>query len=151
MDRIEHAIERKKRSNEMFAVFFIDLDHFKEINDSLGHSSGDTLLIETAKRMKKIIRRGDTLSRFGGDEFVLIIENGTQEDYFGKIAGKIQHLFDEPFLINGNEIKNTCSIGVSIFPQDGENVEMLLNHADAAMYASKKNGRHQFQFFTQQP
>ncbi|DAB29200.1 MAG TPA: hypothetical protein CFH84_10790 [Sulfurimonas sp. UBA12504] len=151
MDRIEHAIERKKRTDEMFAVLFIDLDHFKEINDSLGHVNGDRLLIEAAKRMKKVIRKGDTLSRFGGDEFVLVIENGTQEDYFGKIANKIQHLFDDSFLINGHEIKNTCSIGVSIFPQDGENAEMLLNHADAAMYASKNNGRHQFQFFTQQP
>ncbi|MDD5051635.1 MAG: diguanylate cyclase [Sulfuricurvum sp.] len=149
MDRLEQSIERKKRTNEMFAVFFIDLDHFKEINDSLGHASGDKLLMEAANRMKNMIRKGDTLSRFGGDEFVLIIENGAHGDYFGKIAEKIQRLFDEAFIINNQKIYSACSIGISIFPQDGEDAEGLINNADSAMYKSKNSGRHQFQFFAQ--
>jgi diguanylate cyclase (GGDEF)-like protein len=149
MDRLEQAIERKKRSKETFAVFFIDLDHFKEINDSLGHASGDFVLIEAAKRMKKVIRKGDTLARFGGDEFILVIENGTHGDYFGKIAEKIQRLFEKPFRLNGHDIITTCSIGISMFPQDGEKIEVLLNNADSAMYASKSSGGDQFQFFAQ--
>ena len=148
MDRIEQAIQHKSRSNEMFGLFFIDLDHFKDINDLLGHSNGDTLLIEVAKRMKKAIRKGDTLSRLGGDEFVLIIENGMDSSYFSKIANKIQQLFQEPFMINEHKIMSTCSIGISLFPQDGKNAELLLHNADTAMYASKSGGRNQFQFFT---
>ncbi len=147
MDRIEQAIERKSRSKETFGVFFIDLDHFKEINDSLGHSSGDALLIEVAKRMQQVIRKEDTLSRFGGDEFVLIIEDGFTIEHFSKIAEKIQKLFEEPFLINTHKVISSCSIGISLFPQDGVNAELLLSNADVAMYASKNAGRHRFQFF----
>lgn len=149
MDRIEQAIQRKSRSEEMFGVFFIDLDHFKDVNDLFGHINGDKLLIEVAKRMKKVIRKGDTLSRLGGDEFILIIENGTNSVYFSKIAKKIQQLFEEPFSINEEKIMSTCSIGISLFPQDGDNAELLLRNADAAMYAAKSGGRNQFQFFTQ--
>lgn len=148
MDRIEQAIQRKSRSEEMFGLFFIDLDHFKDVNDSLGHSGGDTLLIEVAKRMQKVIRKGDTLSRLGGDEFVLIIENGVENTYFSKIANKIQELFEEPFIINEQKIMSTCSIGISLFPEDGEDAELLLRNADAAMYTAKSSGRNQFQFFT---
>lgn len=147
MDRIEQAIQHKSRSKEMFGLFFIDLDHFKDVNDLLGHSNGDALLIEVANRMKKAIRKGDTLSRLGGDEFVLIIENGMDSSYFGKVASKIQELFQEPFIINEHTIMSTCSIGISIFPQDGKNAELLLRNADAAMYESKSAGRNQFQFF----
>lgn len=147
MDRIEQTIKRKSRTKESFGVFFIDLDHFKEINDSLGHSSGDILLIEAANRMQKVIRKGDTLSRFGGDEFVIIIENGINTAHFSKIAEKIQQLFKEPFIINGKKIMSGCSIGISLFPQDGEEAELLFSNADKAMYASKNGGRRQFRFF----
>lgn len=147
MDRIEQAIERKKRLGEMFGVFFMDLDHFKEVNDSLGHSAGDQLLVEVTERMKTVIRKGDTLARFGGDEFVLIIENNADIKHFIKIAEKIQKLFHKPFVINEHNITSACSIGISLFPQDGENAERLLSNADTAMYISKNSGRHQFQFF----
>jgi diguanylate cyclase (GGDEF)-like protein len=147
MDRIEQAIERKSRSKETFAIFFMDLDHFKEVNDSLGHSAGDRLLVEVTTRMKTVIRKEDTLARFGGDEFVLIIENGADITHFTKIAEKIQKLFNEPFLISGHKIASACSIGISLFPQDGENAERLLSNADTAMYTSKNSGRHQFHFF----
>lgn len=148
MDRIEQTIRRKSRTKEVFGVFFMDLDHFKEINDSLGHSSGDKLLIEVAKRMQKVIRKGDTIARIGGDEFVLIIENGVTPPQFAKIAEKIQKLFLEPFVLNEHEVLSGCSIGISLFPQDGTNADVLLNNADAAMYRSKKSGRRQFQFYT---
>lgn len=147
MDRIEQTLLRKSRTKETFGLFFIDLDHFKEINDSFGHSVGDLFLVEAAKRMQKVIRKGDTLARFGGDEFVLIIENGITIAHFGKIAQKIQKLFREPFIIHEHTIAGSCSIGISLYPQDGEDVELLLNNADKAMYASKNAGRHQFQFF----
>lgn len=149
MDRIEQAIQHKSRTKEMFGIFFIDLDHFKDINDLFGHINGDKLLIEVAKRMKKVIRKGDTLSRLGGDEFILIIENGAHSIYFSKIAKKIQQLFEEPFIINEQKIMSACSIGISLFPQDGEDAELLLRNAYTAMYASKSGGRNQFQFFTQ--
>ncbi len=147
MDRIEQTIQRKSRTKETFGVFFIDLDHFKDINDSFGHSNGDKILIEAANRMQKVIRKGDTLSRMGGDEFVLIVENGVDSTHFSVIAEKIQELFQIPFFINEQEIVSTCSIGISLFPQDGENAEILLNKADAAMYASKNGGRKQVHFF----
>lgn len=146
-DRINHAIHRKSRSGGKFALFFIDLDHFKNINDSLGHLIGDQLLIQVAKRIQKITRKGDTIARNGGDEFVLLIDNGTSETHYAAIAEKILELFKAPFLIHGAEISSACSIGISIFPQDGQNAESLLNHADAAMYASKEAGRHQFCFY----
>lgn len=147
MDRIEQAIQHTSRSKEIFGLFFIDLDHFKDINDSFGHSNGDMLLIEAAKRIKKAIRKGDTLSRLGGDEFVLIIENGVDDNYFANVANKIQRLFQEPFILNEHTIMSTCSIGISLFPKDGKNAELLLRNSDTAMYASKNGGRNQFQFF----
>ncbi|MDD5158951.1 MAG: EAL domain-containing protein [Sulfuricurvum sp.] len=147
-DRIDQAIEHKSRSGEMFGVFFVDLDHFKNINDSLGHLMGDKLLIEVAKRMRQVCRKGDTVSRIGGDEFVLVIENGISNTHFVTVAAKIQSLFNDPFIIDGEKIFSTCSIGISVFPQDGTTTETLLNNADVAMYASKNVGRNQFRFFS---
>ncbi len=148
MDRIEQAIQRNSRTKTTFGVFFIDLDRFKEINDSFGHSSGDKLLIDVAKRMRKVIRKGDTISRFGGDEFVLVIENGIDNSHFSGIAEKIQRLFHEPFILNKQKVVSTCSIGISLFPQDGKSAELLLHNADTAMYTSKNDGCHQFRFFS---
>lgn len=147
-DRINHAIDRKKRSGGEFAIFFIDLDHFKEVNDTLGHLIGDQLLIQVAKRIRKMTRKGDTMARNGGDEFVLLIDDGISQSHFTTVAEKILKLFEAPFLIHGNEIRSACSIGISIFPQDGQTVESLLHHADVAMYTSKEAGRQQFAFFS---
>jgi len=146
-DRINHAIEQKNRSGGGFGIFFIDLDHFKEINDSLGHLIGDELLIQIAKRIQKVIRKADTIARNGGDEFVLIIDNGASDAHYSTVAEKILNLFQEPFRIGGYEINSACSIGISVFPKDGQSVETLLHHADIAMYASKKAGRQQFSFY----
>lgn len=146
-DRINHAIEKKSRSGTQFALFFIDLDHFKEVNDSRGHLIGDQLLVYVAKRIRKVIRKGDTIARNGGDEFVLIIENEASDEHLIAVAEKIQQLFNDPFIINGEEIFTTCSIGISVFPKDGQSVESLLNNADTAMYTSKQAGRHRFGFY----
>jgi len=147
VDRINHAIDQKNRSGGEFAIFFIDLDHFKEINDSQGHLIGDQLLIQVAKRIRTMTRKGDTIARNGGDEFVLLIDDGASKSHFTTVAEKILKLFETPFLIQGNEIQSACSIGISIFPQDGQTVESLLHHADVAMYTSKEAGRQQFTFF----
>ena len=147
-DRINQAIEHKSRSGETFGVFFIDLDHFKKVNDTLGHLCGDNLLIEVAKRLRKVCRKGDTVSRIGGDEFVLIVENGVSNTHFMTVAAKIQALFNDPFFINEEKILSGCSIGVSVFPQDGNTTEALLHNADIAMYISKNAGRNQFHFFS---
>lgn len=146
-DRINRTIEQKNRSGGEFGILFIDLDHFKEINDSLGHLIGDQLLIKIAKRIQKVTRKVDTIARNGGDEFVLMIDNGASKTHYATIAEKILNLFREPFHIGGYEIISTCSIGISMFPKDGQSVEMLLHHADTAMYTSKKAGRQQFNFF----
>lgn len=149
-DRIEQIIEHKHRTNGIFAIIFMDLDHFKEVNDSMGHLSGDKLLMEVAKRIATVTRKGDTIARVGGDEFVIIIENGSETEHFSLVAKKLNKLFDAPFLIGGNKIFSGCSIGISLYPQDGDNVETLLSNADAAMYTSKESGRNQHQFYTPQ-
>jgi len=149
-DRIEQTIQHKLRSKGIFALFFIDLDHFKEINDSMGHLSGDQLLIEVAKRIAKVTRKGDTIARIGGDEFVLIIENGSDLVHFSQVAEKLKKLFETPFLIGGKKIFSACSIGISLFPNDGDNAEVLLSNADAAMYASKESGRNKYHFYAPQ-
>jgi diguanylate cyclase (GGDEF)-like protein/PAS domain S-box-containing protein len=147
-DRIEQTIQHKQRSKGIFALFFIDLDHFKEVNDSMGHLSGDQLLIEVAKRIKKVTRKGDTIARIGGDEFVLIIENGSDITHFAHVAEKLKKLFETPFLIGDQKIFSGCSIGISLYPNDGDSSEILLSNADAAMYASKESGRNKYHFYT---
>ncbi len=132
----------------MFALFFIDLDHFKQINDSLGHLVGDQLLVQVAKRIQKSIRKGDTIARNGGDEFVLIVDNGDSDQHFISVAEKILELFKNPFIINHKEVFSSCSIGISIYPNNGTTVEELLKNSDAAMYDSKQAGRHQFAFYS---
>lgn len=147
-DRIDHAIDRKTRTGGEFAIFFIDLDHFKEINDTLGHLIGDQLLVHVAKRIRQMTRKGDTVARNGGDEFVLLIDDGISKTHFITVAEKVLQLFKIPFLIEGEKIFSACSIGISIFPHDGQTAEALLNHADIAMYTSKEAGRQQFTFYT---
>ncbi|MDD2780746.1 EAL domain-containing protein [Sulfuricurvum sp.] len=149
-DRIEQTIQHKHRNKEIFALFFIDLDHFKEVNDSMGHLSGDQLLIEVAKRIKKVTRKGDTIARIGGDEFVMVIENGSDLSHFAQVAEKLKKLFETPFLIGGKKIFSACSIGISVYPNDGESAEILLSNADAAMYTSKESGRNKYHFYTPQ-
>ena len=139
-DRLEHAIHKAHRDSGRLAVCFLDLDHFKHINDSLGHKAGDSLLKEVAKRIKETIREGDTVARLGGDEFTVILENIRSAQYVGKVAEKIIHAMSQPYFIDGVEINISPSIGVSLYPADGRDVDMLIRNADAAMYHAKKRG-----------
>lgn len=140
-DRLHHAVERARRDDSSVALLFIDLDHFKNINDSLGHHFGDLLLIEAAQRLKMLVRRADTVARLGGDEFVVLIESTATHEAAALLAEKIVTAFKLPFLVNGLDLHIGCSIGVTVFPDDGTDAMTLLKNADAAMYRAKEAGR----------
>lgn len=139
-DRLNQALLSARRSGEMLAVMFLDLDRFKEVNDTLGHDAGDQLLQEVARRLHDCVREGDTLSRFGGDEFVLLLPKIRQVDSALALAQKILDAFLPTVSILGHELELKTSIGISIFPKDGELPEMLLKRADEAMYLAKRAG-----------
>jgi len=147
-DRIRQAMLMSQRSHSEIAVFFVDIDNFKFINDSLGHDIGDMLLKIAAERLTGCVRSGDTVARQGGDEFVIVISDQSVSDHATLIADKMQELIAQPFCINEHELVITCSIGISIFPRDGEDVQTLIKNAEAAMYRAKEQGRNTFQFFT---
>ncbi len=147
LDRLKQAIQIGKRYNNYLAVLFIDLDHFKEINDSLGHNIGDKLLVEVAKRMKSVLRASDTLSRFGGDEFTIIVNYINKVEDLSRIIQTIMDLFKKPIKIENNTLYVNMSIGISIYPNDAKEVNDLLKHADAAMYKAKESGRNTYCFY----
>ncbi|MGB5457053.1 MAG: EAL domain-containing protein [Gammaproteobacteria bacterium] len=148
-DRLGLAISQAKRENEMLAVMFLDLDRFKNINDSLGHVIGDELLQQVSTRLKSCVREGDTLARFGGDEFTLLLPKiGNGKEDISKIAQKINDVLKEPFIINGNELYVSASIGISIYPRDGTDMDTLIKHADVAMYHVKDTGKNNFKFYS---
>ncbi|MEW5768986.1 MAG: EAL domain-containing protein [Pseudomonadota bacterium] len=140
-DRLRHAIERARRDRERLALLFIDLDHFKNINDTLGHHVGDQLLVEAAQRFKSLLRSADTLARLGGDEFVILMEGLSSHADAGHLADKIIAAFKEPFHIGGIDMHVGCSIGITLFPDDGDDAMSLLKNADTAMYRAKQAGR----------
>lgn len=145
-DRLNMALATAHRSNDMLAVMFIDLDRFKEINDSLGHSAGDMLLKLVAKRIQGILREGDTLARLGGDEFVVLCEIDDIAGVISLADNVLCHL-NAPFQLEGFEVSATASLGAAVYPDDGLDSETLLKHADIAMYRSKDIGRNSFQLF----
>lgn len=147
-DRVEHAIHKSERDSSRLAVFFLDLDHFKHINDSLGHKAGDVLLTEVAKRIKSCLRDGDTVARLGGDEFTLLLEGVRSAEYVGKVAEKVIKAMTCPYQVEATEVSISPSIGISLYPADGRDVDMLIRNADAAMYHAKKVGRNNFQFYS---
>ncbi len=149
-NQLEEALHRSKRHNRLGALFFLDLDRFKQINDNLGHHMGDQLLIDVATRLKSLAREEDLLARLGGDEFTLIIENLTHAEDAVKVAKKIICSFTAPFLLDDYELEITTSIGISLFPTDGTEIEKLVKQADTAMYAAKEAGRNTFHFYTHQ-
>ena len=149
-DRLEQGIERAKRSNNCLALFFLDLDHFKVINDSLGHTVGDKVLKAVAQRFTEIIRKEDTLARLGGDEFTIIIEGLEQSQDASQLAEKILEVLKEPIIINGNTLYASSSIGISLYPEDGKSAQDLLKYADAAMYKGKSEGRNNYQFYSEE-
>ncbi|MBI3593615.1 MAG: EAL domain-containing protein [Nitrospirae bacterium] len=149
-DRLEQAILNAKRNGSMAAVFFVDLDQFKRINDTLGHTLGDIALREVAKRLQDCVRAGDTVARWGGDEFTLLFENITKVDNLVRICHKVLDAISQPILIEEKELHLSTSIGITISPLDGDNAELLLKNADIAMYRAKEKGRNTFQFYSQE-
>jgi len=149
-DRLQHAVNLAARERKPLGMMFIDIDRFKVINDSLGHESGDKVLIETAKRLRACLRASDTACRIGGDEFTLILENLASADEAALAAGRLIQKFSEPMKINGREIIVTLSIGIAIFPDATKEPRRLLKDADAAMHEAKESGRNRFVFYTQE-
>ncbi len=148
-DRLEHALPRVRRDGEQLAVLMIDLDRFKTINESLGHTVGDALLKAVAERMQSLMRGGDTLARVGGDEFILLLENDVTVLSASTVAQKWMQLFTQPIQVGDSALAVTASIGISLFPTDGDSADDLLRHADVALYKAKGQGRNNFQFYEQ--
>jgi diguanylate cyclase (GGDEF)-like protein/PAS domain S-box-containing protein len=147
-DRLRHGLTRAKRNNKTVAVMFIDVDHFKTINDTLGHTAGDELLLEMARRLRECVRDDDTVARLGGDEFTIILsELRHPEDAVG-VAQKILAAVQEPLHIGGMPIVVSASIGIALYPDDGLDPESLLRNADSAMYRAKEEGRNTYQLCT---
>jgi diguanylate cyclase (GGDEF)-like protein len=146
-DRLEHAILAEKRNKEGLAVLFMDLDRFKIINDSLGHDVGDQLLKAVAKRLKSIARDIDTVARLGGDEFIYLAESIHKPESAARIAQKIHHAFEAPFILNKRVLHVSTSIGICIYPTDGNDSSQLLKNADVSMYHAKEQGPGHYSFY----
>jgi diguanylate cyclase (GGDEF)-like protein/PAS domain S-box-containing protein len=149
-DRLTQAIALAERQGKQLAVMFVDLDHFKKINDSLGHDVGDKLLKSVAERLKACVRRSDTISRLGGDEFVLLLSQVEHAEDAAISARKTLRALTAPHMIDGKSLDVNVSIGVSTYPNDGQDAESLMNRADNAMYEAKQRGRNNYQFFRQE-
>ena len=148
-DRLEQEIQKSLRQNALLALLFIDLDNFKDVNDTLGHPVGDLLLLKVAERLSQCVRESDTLARMGGDEFTVILPNLKYVAEGEKIAGKIISVLAEPYSINNETIYVQASIGITFCPDDACEVDQLISNADQAMYFAKKTGRNRFSYFTQ--
>lgn len=148
-ERLENAIQRAKRQNEKVGLIFIDLDRFKAVNDSLGHSAGDDLLRAAAQRMLARSREQDTLARLGGDEFVLLVDDIQSADDLIPVAKRLLACFDKPFDIDHQSLHLTVSLGISLYPDDGNDARALLTHADTALTLAKDSGRNTYAFYTQ--
>lgn len=147
-DRLEMAINTAKRRQEKVGLLFIDLDRFKNINDSLGHAAGDQILRQTALRLKKVIRNDDTVARLGGDEFVVLLPRVHDERDLAEVAIKVREELLKPYLVEEMPLHLSPSIGIAIYPEDGSSPSELIKNADAAMYLAKEKGRNNYQFYT---
>ncbi len=148
MDRLSQLLSANRRSGHMFAVMFLDLDHFKAVNDALGHVAGDELLVKTAQRIRNILRDADTVGRMGGDEFIVLLSELNSAQDIVPIANKIVTEVRRPLTIAGHTLQTATSIGITVYPMDGDTPDVLLKNADSAMYEAKKNGRNTYCFFT---
>lgn len=148
-DRLRQTLAQAERNGKTVALLYMDIDHFKTINDTLGHDHGDLLLKSVAERMRRKVRRSDTLARIGGDEFVLLATTLNHSEQASKLAETLLEVFSRPFYLNGKNLFVTPSIGITVFPEDGQNAQQLLKHADIAMYAAKQQGRNRFACFNE--
>ena len=149
LDRLSQLLIDTERNNEQVAVLFLDLDDFKKVNDSLGHETGDKLLIEAAERLRKVLRSGDTVGRLGGDEFIIILSGLVDASDVAPVVDNLLYQFRNAFKVDGRELMLTASVGISIFPEDGDNASELLRNADSAMYHAKDLGRNTYSYFTE--
>ncbi len=147
-DRFDHAIQRAQRLSSRLALLFLDLDRFKNVNDSLGHPVGDQLLKAVASRLKNLVRGEDTIARLGGDEFTILLESVTHNNNVVQVAQKVVDALSNAFDINEHELHIGTSVGISLYPTDGDDATTLVKHADAAMYQAKAFGRNNFQFYS---
>jgi diguanylate cyclase (GGDEF)-like protein/PAS domain S-box-containing protein len=148
VESLDHAVRKARRRQGRFSVLFIDLDHFKEVNDTLGHAAGDQLLQSVSERLASAVRQSDLVARFGGDEFVVLIEEHRGPEEVMIVAQKILAYLERPLLLEWREVKISGSVGISSYPDDGTDVETLMKNADAAMYQAKERGRNNFQFYS---
>jgi diguanylate cyclase (GGDEF)-like protein/PAS domain S-box-containing protein len=148
LEAVERAVHKAKRRQGRFSILFVDLDHFKEVNDSLGHAAGDRLLQAVSERLVAAVRQSDLVARMGGDEFVVLIEEPRGPEEVMIVANKILHLLERPVLIDFHEVAISASVGISSYPEDGDDLETLMKHADAAMYQAKERGRNTFQHYS---
>ena len=146
-DRLDLAMTHATRNKERLAVMFLDLDRFKWVNDTLGHTTGDRLLQSVSQRLESCLRKGDTLARFGGDEFALILPSVNHEPDAAKIAEKVLEELREPFSVDEHELYVTSSIGIAMYPEAGRTIEALIASADLAMYSVKERGKNSYEFF----
>lgn len=147
-ERLQHALAQAQREENKVGVLFVDLDRFKWVNDTLGHACGDQLLQKVAQKMQNCVRQGDTVARFGGDEFVVILYGFSSDNEPPHFAQRFLETLSQPVTLEGVEVFNSASIGIAIYPMDGKDVETLLRNADTAMYSAKEHGRNTYQFYS---
>ncbi|MBL8470184.1 MAG: EAL domain-containing protein [Rhodocyclaceae bacterium] len=149
-DRLTQAMHRADRRGAQVAVLFLDIDRFKRVNDSVGHTLGDELLKEAANRLRQSVRKGDTVCRLGGDEFIIVLTDTESQEAVVRIAAKLQNALEQRFDVGGREMHVTASIGIAMYPHDGGDIDTLVRNADTAMYHGKESGRASYNFFTQE-
>jgi diguanylate cyclase (GGDEF)-like protein len=149
-ERLEHAMARSKRNRENFAVLFVDLDGFKNVNDSLGHAAGDAFLIEIARRLETCVRPGDSVARLGGDEFTILLEGIADQADATNITGRILTSIAELCLISGQEMQCTASVGIAFQEPKNNDAQELLRHADLALYLAKSHGKSRYEIYSKQ-
>ena len=147
-DRLVLEMTHADRNRQKLAVMMLDLDHFKRVNDRLGHSMGDKLLQAVANRLTTILRKSDTVARLGGDEFMLLLPEMNQLEIERKLAVRVMEVFRKPFVLDSHEFHITTSLGIVVYPDDGEDADSLVKNADIAMYRVKKEGRNNYQRYT---
>ena len=149
-DRLKHAMAQAERNNNQVALLYLDLDHFKAVNDALGHHAGDKLIVEAADRIRRNIREGDTAARLGGDEFTIVIEQFENNAQLAIVAEHVLSALNKSYQIDIHEVFVSASMGITFYPKDGRDVETLLKNADSAMYLAKEQGRNTYHFFTEE-